>query len=125
MKFAEGSAERAEARTRSYSRQAPFEWIREADALEGESCPACDSKGWLFGTLWDSYVSDQGIEGDSEEGYYPYETVTHTYRSERFRCLDCGLRLEGAEEIEMADLLTEFETKETREADFGPDYGND
>jgi hypothetical protein len=124
-KFGDGTPERAEARARSYSRQASFEWVLEADELSEVSCPACDSRAWLFGSLWDSQITDQGVDGDPEEGYYPYETVTHTYTCERFRCSECGLRLEGSEEIEMADLPTEFEMEETREADFGPDYGNE
>ena len=54
-----------------------------------------------------------------------YEIVTTKYDVEGFRCPECGLHLDGRDEVAVADLLPEFEREEEREPDHEPEYGND
>jgi hypothetical protein len=101
------------------------------DNYDRERCPACLSSGFLGGTLWNEDVletEDGSIEyGPDGEEYieYPSETVEKIFAAEEFLCPVCGLHFYGTKEIAAAEMPEDFSTREVREREFEPDYGND
>jgi hypothetical protein len=124
-RFRLGSPERNNAMVSAAMREAPLRIYMEADDLDDCDCPACGAKGWLLGFKWDEKVVDKGIDDDEEGGTGPYETVNTTHNVDGFRCLECQLILDGREEVDAAQLPSEFEREETREPEYEPYYGND
>lgn len=124
-RYAPGTRERLEAEIRAAARALPARFYGSADAFEESGCPACGMKGWLFGSTGDEEVVE--IEGEPDSGWGPgyYEIVRTTFYVEEYRCPECGLRLEGRDEVSIADLPSEFETDEEREPDYEAEYGND
>lgn len=76
-------------------------------------CPACSSDGLLFGTEVSTELGDTEWDGDTHQ-----QIVTVEYGSERFICDACGLSLSGQEELDIGDVLTEFETEEYRDVEY-------
>ena len=115
-----GSQERVEATAQAMARPIPPRYYHTGDAHEESTCPACQTKAWLFG-----YEIGEEITGNhlDEDGYV--EFVRKEYSAEEFRCPQCGLTLEGVDEIAYTDLPPEFWTEDIREPDYEPDYGND
>jgi hypothetical protein len=103
------------------------------DDQDRAQCPACESLGFLGGSLWNEEVVDTepgetvGWSEIDDEGewYPPTETIEKNFTFEEFVCLICGFRLYGAKEIGAAELPEEFAKTETREREFGEEYGND
>ncbi len=91
------------------------------DATQQQQCPACESVGALTGDEYDSEVYDTAPDYDTPPGRY----INRQYESLAFRCRACGLPLDGRQEIEIADLPTEFEIQSEWEPDYEPDYGNE
>jgi hypothetical protein len=104
-----------------------FTW----DSYDRCICPACGSKSFLGGTLWNEEVvsSDTGFSAYGPEGLEFYEpaieVVKKTFLVEIFECLVCNLQLYGTKEIAAADLPGDFIEQEEREMKFGEEYGND
>jgi len=118
------SMELRDAEQRARVRPAPSTW--DGEAYEPDICPACGLDVWVLGHEEERDVIDEGFEGAEENGYYGYFlTVRVTYRVESFHCPECGLELEGREELDVTDLATVFERDEDEEPDYEPDYGND
>jgi hypothetical protein len=101
---------------------------------EGSSrheCPACQSSGFVGGTLWNEEVVDtepasfETDEDGDEHVDSPMETVEKTYSIEVFQCPVCKLHLYGTKEVAAADLPEDFTETEYREMEFGEEYGND
>ena len=63
--------------------------------------------------------------GDYSEDEPWMELVEVTYTTLAFQCPQCGLRLNGREELDAAGFPDEFVDIETREMEVEPDYGND
>jgi hypothetical protein len=98
------------------------------DGSDRCSCPACQSFGFLGGTLWEEEVldSEPASQGEDGEWWYPAtETVRKSFSVEAFECPICKLSLYGIKEIAAAGLPSDFETEVERDRDFGPEYGND
>ena len=57
------------------------------------------------------------------DGFYALATVTCL--SEAFQCAGCGLTLKSRDEIEVTNLVEEFEVAEEVEPDWADEYGND
>lgn len=91
-----------------------------ADGRWSKKCPACGGKAYLAGMQVNEDVID--TYGD-EDG--AWESVEVTYSAEQFHCPVCNLFLDGADEIEAADLDLEFVDISEREMEYEPDYGND
>lgn len=124
-RFVPGSTEWAEVEQRANARSLPARFHDAADAFEDAPCPACGMKGWLFGALErEEYLEIDG-EVDPEWGRLPREVLEVTYSSERYVCSECGLILDGRDELAIADLQPEFVQEEEHEPDYEPDYGND
>lgn len=119
-RYPQGSEERAEVAMRANARSLPARYLGIADADEEADCPACGLKGWLFGFECGEDVID---EDRDEFGYI--QIVRVTYCAGEFRCLECGLVLDGSTEIANTELPEEFEREEQREPDYEPDYGNE
>lgn len=81
-------------------------------------CPACGCRSALGGDR----IHEEVIDHDYETGF---ETVERFFSPAEFLCQTCGLRLEGAEEMEAADFDTEYSEVDDREMEYEPDYGND
>ena len=47
------------------------------------------------------------------------------YGVDSFYCAECGLALEGLDEIEAAELEVAFDRDEEEELDYSPEYGNE
>lgn len=125
IRFPPATDERREAEARANARPIPISYDQSADTYEDTTCPACRMKGWLFGSLRDEEVITVEGETDLEWGPMHFEIVQLTYDVEEFRCPECGLRLEGRDEIAIAGLPPEIEREEEQEPDYGPEYGND
>lgn len=125
-RFPPHSRERTDAKARADARSAPQRAVIRADAVEEHPCPACDSKAWLLGWETGEDVDGPHYEQDSYDFHdtYAYEVVTTHYSADEFRCFECGLQLEGREEMTIADLPEEFDREETREPRYEEDYGN-
>jgi hypothetical protein len=120
-----GSLERKDAQAHAAARAAPQRIVNEADDIEEVGCPACGSKAWLLGHYDDEDVDGTHTEQIDEDEYETYETVTTHYSADGFRCLECGLILDGHEEMVIAELPLEFTRKSVREITYEDDYGND
>jgi predicted RNA-binding Zn-ribbon protein involved in translation (DUF1610 family) len=121
----QGSDDRREVESRAISRPMPPSYAHLAEAFEDASCPSCGLKGWLFGSVGDEEV--MGIEHLTDgDGFVDrWEVVRITHDVEAFRCPECGLRLEGRDEVAIAGLPSDFVRDEEREPDYEPEYGND
>ncbi|MFT7632349.1 MAG: hypothetical protein ACI87E_003401 [Mariniblastus sp.] len=101
------------------------------DSSQRATCPACQSHGFLWGTLWGEEVVDteDGWSGIDETGEvyeeWPMETVEKSFSVEAFWCPVCQLKLYGTKEIASAELPDEFTHTDVRELEYEPDYGND
>jgi hypothetical protein len=124
QRFSKGE-EREAAATRAAARAAPNRLAAQADAVEEQSCPSCSSKAWLLGYESGEEVDGPHVDDDDDDGFYRYEFVTTFYSADSFRCTECGLSLDGREELDVAELPAEFQREETREAEYEEDYGND
>jgi hypothetical protein len=125
-KYPPGTKEREAAYQQSKMREAPRSIFMLADQLEEENCPACESKAWLLGTEWDQSIVESGTDIHPDYGYsMPWDKILTEYNVEGFRCFECGLVLEGKDEIKFAGLSESFERVEIQEPDYEPDYGND
>ena len=99
--------------------------MSEADEVEEAECPACGANGWLLGFLSYERIDGPHVESDGPDEVHAYENVTSEYSADGFRCLECGLSLDGRDEMEAVDMQGDFEREETRQAEYGEDYGND
>lgn len=125
-KFPPDSKERLDAFKLAELRSIPRKIYDLADALEEHNCPSCNAKAWLLGMEWEQDIASSGMDIHPDYGYeMPWDEVVTTYNVEGFRCIECGLILDGREEINFADLPDTFERTEIQEVDFEPDYGND
>lgn len=101
------------------------------DGRERCDCPACSSRGFIGGTLWNEEIiaSETGSFGIDDGGEWygdpPGETVEKTFTVEVFVCPVCGLSLYGTKEVAAAELPDEFSKEEVREREFEEDYGNE
>lgn len=118
-----GSTEEVEARFRANARPLPDRFSGVADAYEEHPCPSCLSKAWLFGFEGEEEVLD--IDPADIGFGPPVEVVRTTYSVEEFRCAECGLVLEGVDEIHTAALPREFSIEDYREASYEEEYGNE
>jgi len=91
-----------------------------ADAFQGCTCPVCNCEGAVSGERWNEEVST--IEHPDEPWM---ELVEITYVTSGFRCTACQLKLDGRDELDLAEIEKEFVLTEQREPDYEPDYGND
>lgn len=130
QRHAPESAERQEAERRAAARTTPHRVLMAADDVEEHECPACRCKGWLLGfeagedvdgPHWDR-VADFG---EFDFGYFGYEYVTAWYDVDGFRCVECGLSIDGRDEVGAAGLPEEFQRDATRESKYEEDYGNE
>jgi hypothetical protein len=101
------------------------------DGRSRYECPACQSSGFIGGTLWNEEVvsTEPGWSGTDDRGddygEPPIETVEKSYSIEAFECPVCGLHLYGTKEIAAAELPEDFSEQEDRVMEFGEEYGND
>ncbi len=123
-RYQPGTAERESCVARAEVAGLPPRHFAIGDAHEKHPCPACGCKGWMFGFQCDSEVIDNNFGGNGDFDRY-FEIVETSYGVEEFRCPECGLTLEGREEISLADLPEEFRRQDEREPDYEPEYGND
>ncbi|HWO18325.1 MAG TPA: hypothetical protein VNO30_06100 [Kofleriaceae bacterium] len=89
------------------------------DSSTDVTCPACQCVGILSG----DQIDEEFIDRDEDEPWLRW--VKQTYAAERFRCVACKLHLEGEQELEVAEISTEFEKEKLQEAYDDDDYGND
>jgi hypothetical protein len=125
LRYGVATPERAEAAQRAAARPLPVRFGEESGAFEDGECPACHMKGWLFGTLDHEDLVEVDEGADPEWGPMSREVVEITYSTERFLCSECGLVLDGHEELEIAGMPSEFVHEEEHEPDYEPEYGND
>jgi hypothetical protein len=83
-------------------------------------CPSCKAKAFIAGEMVSQEVVD--TQGDQ---YNVWETVEREFSGEQFRCPTCDLHLDGYDELNIADLKTEYTDTDEREMEYEPDYGND
>ncbi|WP_187429849.1 hypothetical protein ROLI_010750 [Roseobacter fucihabitans] len=83
-------------------------------------CPSCAGKAYVIGEMVEEEVIDT-----SPEEYVVWETVERWYRGDKFKCPTCELKIDGYDELEFAELLTEHSDTDEREMEYEPDYGND
>ncbi len=124
-RYGTATPERLEALQRAAARPLPARFSAEADAFEDGTCPACQMKGWLFGALDREDLIDVGEEIDPEWGSMTRQVLEITYSTERFLCSECGLVLDGHEELAIAGMRAEFVQEEEHEPEYEPEYGND
>lgn len=124
-RFPLGSQERREAEARAFARSAPTRVIEAADAIEEIACPACGMKAWLLGSVALEEVTQVEADPDAQWGPMYFEMVETTYDVEEFRCSECGLRVDGRDEVAVAGLPADFAREDEREPDYEPEYGND
>lgn len=91
---------------------------RDADSGEKmTSCPSCKCTGILSGEMnheeWGEYDSEGWCE------------VTRYYSADQFRCLGCGLKLDGSLELEKAGLEEEYEVEGHDIPEFEDTYMNE
>jgi hypothetical protein len=84
-----------------------------------QECPACGCVGVLSGEQVDEEVG----EASDDEPWMHW--VTLYVSAEHFHCVACKLRLDGQQELEAAEVGTEFETEALQELHDDEDYGND
>lgn len=118
------SPERQLEELRAASRPIPPRLLTAADAFEDTPCPSCGTRGWLFGSVGDEEYVEVEYE-DGEWGPMTVQILKTRYDVEEFHCPECGLRLEGRDEIAIADLPPDFEREEEQEPDYEPEYGNE
>jgi hypothetical protein len=82
-------------------------------------------KGWLLGSVADEEVKHVEADPDEEWGSMYFEMVETTYDVEEYCCTECGLRVEGRDEVAVAGLPADFVREDEREPDYEPEYGND
>jgi hypothetical protein len=119
-----GSEKRRDAEARAWMRRPPRSYTAE-EAYHQVVCPACGLDSWVLGVEYDREVTAERYEQDSESDFTLFHTVAVYYTSEAFSCDECGLKLDGSQEVEAADLHVEFEAEMEEEPDYGPDYGNE
>jgi len=91
------------------------------DSYDAAICPACGCKCGISGEEWSEEITNAE---DPEEPWL--EFVDTVYVVSALRCKICELKLDGQDELEIADVQNkEFMRTELREADYEPDYGND
>lgn len=132
VRFSAHSADHVAAQEVSRRQPPPRVVSHGADAVAPEQCPACECTGWISGNEIDSEVvrrqSDEmrGGAWDEEFPEFPlYETVRVTYETLSFQCFECGLQLDGEDELTFGDVSTSFDEEHEREEDFSEDYGNE
>lgn len=125
-KYPIGSNERHDVIAQSQARPVPRSIIWSSDESDETICPSCGSKAWLLGFESDEEVIDftYGDSSDPFGSVEAWETVRKYYSVDAFRCVECGLTLEGRDELSATDLASEFTRDEEREPDYEPDYGN-
>lgn len=82
-------------------------------------CPACGAPARLDGFVFDEVL---GEHVDNEPWL---RWVTRHHEAESLRCVACKLALDGVQELEAAELETEFEKKVTQQSEDDGDYGNE
>ncbi len=92
----------------------------QADVFQAHQCPVCKCEAAVSGERWNEEVST--IERSDEPWM---ELVETTYVTSGFRCTVCQLKLDGRDELDLAEIEKEFVVTEEREPDYEPDYGND
>lgn len=125
-KFPIGSNERDDVIARSQARPVPRNIIMSSDESDETTCPSCGSKAWLLGFESDEEVIDinYGDPSDPFSNVEAWETVRKYFSVSAFKCIECGLALEGRNELGSTELASEFAREEEREPDYEPDYGN-
>jgi hypothetical protein len=91
-----------------------------ADAYQARQCPVCKCEGAVSGERWSEEIS---AAEDADEPWM--ELVETVYVTSGFRCKVCNLKLDGREELDLAEIENQFVITEEREPDYEPDYGND
>ena len=89
------------------------------DEVWTTKCPACRSNSFVGGMKYHEEVSDDGEDDPFEE------TVNAFYAAEEFRCPACQLVLDNRDSIGAVGLSIDYDTTETRQREYEPDYGND
>lgn len=120
------SETRRDVEQRAEIRPYPSYYIHPWDAYESAVCPACGVKAWVFGYEVDREVVDERMESDGPGKWdYRYVHIVRvTCSVEAFECLECMLKLDGTDEIEIAELLPEFEQEIEEEPQY-EEYGNE
>ena len=90
------------------------------DAEWETRCPTCHGKAFMTGMQYE----EEFVETVSNLNEL-WEIVEKCFHAEEFHCPVCKLRLGSEAEIEAAGLTTEHIETEEREAEYGPEYGND
>lgn len=108
--------ERAEA-LRAWDARRNFSFM--TDGIWSEKCPACGSKAFVAGAKYHEEVSEED-NGDFEE-----EAVDVYYVAEEFHCPACQLHLDSREAIDAVGLAVDYQEQETRQRDYGEEYGNE
>ena len=124
-RYPQDSTERREAESRASARPFPARLVQSADGFEDATCPACRQKAWLSGFIGDEEIVRVEADPDPDWGPGFYEISRITYDVEGLHCPECGLVLEGRDEIAIAGLSPDFVRDDEREPDYEPDYGND
>lgn len=119
-----GTQKRNDAEGRARVRPAPYSPSSEEEFNEVD-CPACGLRTWVFGLEYDREIVDRRYDYHSEEEFTLLQTVNVYYGSEDLNCDECGLTLEGVDEIEIADLPATFEKQIEEEPEYEPEYGNE
>lgn len=122
-RYPEGSQQREDAIRRASQRPEPisvdFKYL-------SVTCPACELPAWLEGEEWNRETIDTIVDDEDDPWFGGYfDVVLITYGVEGFECPECSLELRGQDEIEIAELPTEFEERIEEEPDYEPDFGND
>ena len=90
------------------------------DASWEAECPSCTAKAFVVGELdYEDVIQTQGDE------YGVWETVQRVYSGSVFRCPTCGLKLDGYDELTLAELPLEHSDTDERQMEYEPQYGND
>jgi uncharacterized cysteine cluster protein YcgN (CxxCxxCC family) len=98
----------------------PYRKEVDADSWDAAKCPACGCEGGVAGEKWHEEI----VKGEITEEPW-LETVDSIYVTSAFRCVVCGLKLDGRDELEVAGMIEQFVHSDIREPDYEPDYGND
>ena len=124
-RFAPGTKERKLAKEHAAGIGVPVRVAAQADDVEDHPCPACGSKGWMLGFEADSRVVERGGDPGDFGLYDAYEIVMTSYGIDGYACPECGLLLDGRDELNVAGLPESFEREESREPTYEEEYGND
>jgi len=97
------------------------------DSSSSGTCPSCGCDGLLTGSAIEEHEAEARYEEPPDQHtpggtFVVIETVCET---EGFECFVCGLRLDSAEEIEIAGLPAEFVTTREKDYEYEEEYGND